>query len=128
MTLGQLALHVATIPGSLAEFARRETTESSELVEHREPSPSTDFPETLRKSVTTAQAFLRQLDAGGLQATCALTKNWRTLLQLPRAAFIRVLMLNHWYHHRGQLTVFLRLLEVPLPSVYGPSADMDPFA
>jgi len=37
-------------------------------------------------------------------------------------------MLNHWYHHRGQLSVYLRLLEVPVPSIYGPSADENPFA
>ena len=37
-------------------------------------------------------------------------------------------MLNHWYHHRGQLLVYLRLLDVPVPSVYGPTADENPFA
>jgi uncharacterized damage-inducible protein DinB len=43
-------------------------------------------------------------------------------------AFVRAVMLNHWYHHRGQLTVYLRLLDVPVPSVYGPSADENPFS
>ena len=38
-----------------------------------------------------------------------------------------VVMLNHWYHHRGQLTVYLRQLDVPIPSIYGPSADENPF-
>jgi len=37
-------------------------------------------------------------------------------------------MLNHWYHHRGQLSVYLRQLGVPVPSIYGPSADENPFA
>lgn len=128
MTLGQLALHVATIPGSLADFGRRETTEAADLVEHPEPAASTDFPQTLRQSIGAAQAFLRQLDAAGLQATWTLAKSGRALLQLPRGVYVRALMLNHWYHHRGQLTVYLRLLDVPLPSVYGPSADTDPFA
>lgn len=40
----------------------------------------------------------------------------------------RSLMLNHWYHHRGQLSVYLRLLDVSIPSIYGPSADENPFA
>ena len=49
------------------------------------------------------------------------------LLEQPRAALVRALVLNHLYHHRGQLTVYLRLLDVPLPSIYGPSADENPF-
>jgi len=49
-------------------------------------------------------------------------------MALPRAAFMRMVMLNHWYHHRGQLSVYLRFLGVPLPSIYGPSADENPFA
>ena len=40
---------------------------------------------------------------------------------------VRMIMLNHWYHHRGQLSVYLRLLGVPVPSIYGPSADENPF-
>ncbi len=44
-------------------------------------------------------------------------------LERPRVAFVRAVMLNHWYHHRGQLLVYLRLLDLPVPSVYGPSAD-----
>ena len=52
----------------------------------------------------------------------------REVLAMPRAAFARAIMLNHWYHHRGQLLVYLRLLDVPVPSVYGPTADENPFA
>ena len=47
---------------------------------------------------------------------------------MPKAALIRSIALNHWYHHRGQLSVYLRLLDVPVPSIYGPSADENPFA
>ena len=46
----------------------------------------------------------------------------------PRIEVVRTIMLNHWYHHRGQLSVYLRLLEVPVPVIYGRSADEDPFA
>lgn len=51
----------------------------------------------------------------------------RTLLSMRRIAMVRSVMLNHWYHHRGQLLVYLRLLDVSVPSVYGPSADENPF-
>jgi len=48
-------------------------------------------------------------------------------LALPLAAAVRSIMLNHWYHHRGQLSVYLRQVGVPVPSIYGPSADENPF-
>jgi uncharacterized damage-inducible protein DinB len=46
----------------------------------------------------------------------------------PRVEMLRSIMLNHWYHHRGQLSVYLRLLDVPVPVIYGPSADENPFS
>jgi len=52
----------------------------------------------------------------------------RQLLSRPRIEIVRTIMLNHWYHHRGQLSVYLRLLNVPLPVIYGPTADENPFA
>ena len=50
------------------------------------------------------------------------------MFALPRAKLIRSLVFNHWYHHRGQLSVYLRLLDVPVPISYGRSADETPFA
>jgi uncharacterized damage-inducible protein DinB len=55
-------------------------------------------------------------------------KGEQELFAVPRVGLLRSVMLNHWYHHRGQLTVYLRQLEVPIPSIYGPSADENPFA
>jgi uncharacterized damage-inducible protein DinB len=52
----------------------------------------------------------------------------QVLATMPRISFLRSVMLNHWYHHRGQLSVYLRLLDVPVPVIYGPSADEHPFA
>jgi uncharacterized damage-inducible protein DinB len=56
------------------------------------------------------------------------THEGRVEATLPKAAVSQFLMFNHWYHHRGQLTVYLRLLDVPLPAVYLASADENPFA
>jgi len=47
---------------------------------------------------------------------------------MPRAMMLRNLLLTHWYHHRGQVSVYLRLLDVPIPAIYGRSADENPFA
>jgi uncharacterized damage-inducible protein DinB len=66
-------------------------------------------------------------------ADAALGKMWKMLaggkeiMAMPVGAMLRSVMLNHWYHHRGQLTVYLRELNVPVPSIYGPSADENPF-
>jgi uncharacterized damage-inducible protein DinB len=54
-------------------------------------------------------------------------RNGHDVVAMPRAALLRSIMLNHWYHHRGQLSVYLRELGVPIPSIYGPSADENPF-
>jgi uncharacterized damage-inducible protein DinB len=52
----------------------------------------------------------------------------REMMAIPKGALFRSIMLNHWYHHRGQLSVYLRQVGVPVPSIYGPSADENPFA
>ena len=72
--------------------------------------------------------MLGGMDDATLTATWRLMQGDRELLAIPRVAFLRSIMLNHWYHHRGQLTAYLRELDVPLPSIYGPSADENPFA
>ncbi len=62
------------------------------------------------------------------QGTWTLTFGDRKIFSQPRLGIVRDIMLNHWYHHRGQLSVYLRMLEVPVPVVYGRSADENPFA
>jgi hypothetical protein len=57
-----------------------------------------------------------------------MTLEGKPIFSLPRIGVVRNIMLNHWYHHRGELQVYLRLLDVPVPSVYGPTADENPFA
>ncbi len=66
------------------------------------------------------------MDDAKLMETWRLMSGGKELMALPRAAVIRMIMLNHWYHHRGQLLVYLRMHNVPLPSVYGPTADENP--
>lgn len=68
------------------------------------------------------------MDDAALGATWRLVNGDRELMAIPRVAVLRTIMLNHWYHHRGQLSVYLRELDVPVPSIYGPSADENPFA
>ena len=75
---------------------------------------------------TTRQAMAGRTDAE-LLAPWTLKNEGKTIFTMPKAAVLRTFMLNHVIHHRGQLSVYLRLNEVPLPSIYGPSADERPF-
>ena len=121
-SLGQLALHVATVPGSVAALAARDTTESPGFAQPEAASTGELLP-ALHASVARARELLGGFDDAAMTATWRLVAGEREIMAMPRVAFVRAIMLNHWYHHRGQLLVYLRLLDVPVPSVYGPTAD-----
>jgi len=127
MSLGQLALHVATVPGMVATIAAQPEVEAPQFTQPSATS-SAELVPALDASVARAKELLGGMDDGALGATWRLKRGDREVLAIPRGAFLRSIMLNHWYHHRGQLSVYLRQLNVPLPSIYGPSADENPFA
>ena len=126
-SLGQIALHVASLPGGISSMANEDTFQLP-VFEQREAATRAELLETLEQSLATARELLGRMDDERLASPWTLYDTGEVLMQIPRAALLRNLMLNHWYHHRGQLTVYLRLLEVPLPSTYGPTADVNPFA
>ena len=128
-TLGQLALHVATVPGNVAELAASPSpAQAPQFGNDPSPKSAAELVPALDESIARAKAVLGGMDDAWLNATWRMMRGDRELLAVPRGAFLRSIMLNHWYHHRGQLSVYLRHLGVPLPSIYGPSADENPFA
>ncbi len=78
--------------------------------------------------MASARDALKKMDDARLMSEWTLTKNGKILMSVPRIGFLRSILMNHTYHHRGQLSVYLRMLNVPVPSIYGPSADENPFA
>lgn len=126
MSLGQLAYHISVLPRRIAELI---TNLSAEVPVVPLPGdvPAAEIVATLDDSVAFAIATLSAWGDAGLAETWRMTLQGQTLLELPRSAMVRSIMFNHSYHHRGQLTVYLRELDVPLPSVYGPTADEKPF-
>jgi uncharacterized damage-inducible protein DinB len=126
MSLGQLALHVATVPGNVAEIAARPTFAVTAFTQ-ASASTAAELLPALDESIAKARRVLGGMDDAELAGTWRMMHGDRELMALPRAAFLRSVMLNHWYHHRGQLSVYLRELNVPVPSIYGPSADENPF-
>jgi uncharacterized damage-inducible protein DinB len=127
MTLGQLALHVATVPGAVAEMS---TVSPFQVPEFTQPSATraAELIPALDQSVANARKVLSGMDETALGTVWRLVNGGHEVMAMPRGALLRAIMLNHWYHHRGQLSVYLRQLEVPVPSIYGPSADENPFA
>jgi uncharacterized damage-inducible protein DinB len=127
-TLGQLALHIATVPGGVAELASRSPAQAPGFADDPSPKNASELIPALDQSIAKAKSVLGSMDDAALTATWRLMHGDRELFAIPRVAFLRSVMLNHWYHHRGQLTVYLRELGVSIPSIYGPSADENPFA
>ena len=128
MTLGELALHIATIPGDFARLLSQDTFDF-EGFEYQAPvlSSAADLVPALEASVAAASEWLSQLEDEAATTVWRATEGERVLVEAPRIALVRSLMFNHWYHHRGQLVVYLRQLGVPVPAIYGPSADENPF-
>ena len=127
MSLGQLALHIASMPGAIAEITQ---ISPFPVPEFEQPSAksATELVPTLEQSVVKARSILQKLDDADLAKIWRVMDGDRQVMALPVGAALRTLMLNHWYHHRGQLSVYLRQVGVPVPSIYGPSADENPFA
>jgi uncharacterized damage-inducible protein DinB len=130
MSLGTLALHVAMSPAFIAEWAVQDKIEmSDEMGQSPEPANTSEIlaahDEGLQKTKT---ALTTIGDAGMMNDWKLTTKDGTTIMGMPKIALVRSIVMNHTYHHRGQLSVYLRLLDVPVPAIYGPSADENPFA
>ena len=122
MSLGQLALHVANIPGRIAEISTT-SFDASTPIPRPEAASTAQVLEAFEASMVQARQVLRAMSDAELSSPWRMMQGDRELWSIPRGAFLRSVMLNHWYHHRGQLTVYLRQNGVPLPAVYGDSAD-----
>jgi uncharacterized damage-inducible protein DinB len=128
-SLGQLAIHIAILQGRLAEIVQKDSFDFGAAGPSLPPQPASkkEIMDGLAKSTADAKELLKKLDDSQLMEPWTLKKEGKVLMSMPRVGFIRAILLNHTYHHRGQLSVYLRLLDVPVPSIYGPSADENPF-
>ena len=128
MTLGQLALHIASVPGSVARILQQDSFDVSQgNFVPPQPKSMQEVLTAFEQSVCDAEQCLQSMTDDRARGNWRLLRGERELMSLPRVGFARSIMMNHWYHHRGQLSVYLRLLDVPLPVIYGPSADENPF-
>jgi uncharacterized damage-inducible protein DinB len=128
MTLGELALHTAQVPGMIAGLLSQDAIDvPAEALKQKPPANHKEILDSHDGSLAAATAFLEGMTPDKASGTWRLSIGGKEVVAAPRGGVARAFLLNHWYHHRGQLSVYLRLLEVPLPSIYGPSADENPF-
>jgi uncharacterized damage-inducible protein DinB len=126
-TLGELAVHLSNIP-LWAAFALEQARLDLDPPGGRplEPPRFESAAAALASfdaNVARARAAFARVADADLLAEWALLKGGVTLMRMPRAAVLRAMVLDHGIHHRGQMTVYLRLCDVPVPAIYGPTAD-----
>jgi len=111
MTAGQLALHIAQTPEGVLRLSEPDEAPVPDVSGER-PQPSTlrEVLDALDHSAAYLRQTLPTIDNSRMRDIFRVVHGDRTILALPRAAFLRSIMLNHWYHHRGQFGVYLRLL------------------
>jgi uncharacterized damage-inducible protein DinB len=126
MSLGTLALHVAMAPGFISDWAVQDQTQFTPGAPP-DPKSTAEILSAHDASLTKAKSNLSGIGDAGLGKMWSMTTpDGKTVLTMPKSALVRSIAMNHVYHHRGQLSVYLRLLDVPVPSIYGPSADEAP--
>jgi uncharacterized damage-inducible protein DinB len=126
MTAGQLAYHLASVPGAIARVVQQNPAEVPNFPDFPQPHSREECLNTLDESLATVRQLLPEFD------DAAMTDIWRLkiagteVVAQPRRQFIRDIMLSHWYQHRGQFSVYLRMLGAPVPASWGPSGDEPP--
>jgi uncharacterized damage-inducible protein DinB len=123
MSAGQLGYHIAQTPGLALRMALQDRTSPPSSRVREQAATVRELLALLDDSAAFVRDTLPMLDDIRMRGVLALDLPGGSAIELPRAQFLRSVMLNHWYHHRGQLGVYLRLLGVSVPSSYGPSGD-----
>lgn len=126
MTLGGLAMHIATIPYWLIRILEADFFDVSNVTRNPPPGSAQEILDAFEERVASMRRALDAADDAALVKVWQLRRGDQVMQSMPRVAIIRAMGISHMIHHRAQLGVYLRLLDVPLPPIYGPSADEQP--
>lgn len=129
MTAGQLAYHLASVPGGIIAFVQNNPAQVPNFENsNRFPQPASrqEILSKFEESIAAVRTLLPKFDDAAMNETWRLIAGEREVAAQPRAQFVRDVMLSHWYQHRGQFSVYLRMLNVAVPASWGPSADEPP--
>ena len=123
-SLGRLAIHVAELPGWIPTLLNSDEIDFAKFDYKPTPAATTnDLVKIFEENLTKALTALKNAKDEDFKKTWTMRNGEKIFFTLPKDALVRDFAFNHLYHHRGQLTVYLRLNDVPLPNVFGPTAD-----
>jgi uncharacterized damage-inducible protein DinB len=124
MSLGRLACHLAELPYFATAVTKSDSMDFAKG-EYKgvDVAGRQELLAAFDKNVAEARAALASASDEELMKTWSLLMNGKPLLTMPKVGVVRTIMMNHIIHHRGQLSVYLRLNDAAVPSIYGPSAD-----
>ena len=126
-TLGELAAHMAEIPNWLVNTLDDDELNLKGPFTRNTPTAIEEILAAFDANVAEAKKSLAKVDDAHFAKMWSLKVEDKQLFSMPRAAVARGMIMNHSVHHRGQMTVYLRLLDIPVPAIYGPSADEKSF-
>ncbi|HKS68004.1 MAG TPA: DinB family protein [Candidatus Acidoferrales bacterium] len=126
MTAGQLAYHLASVPGAIIRFVQSNPAQAPEFANFPQPAGRREILGTYDESIATVRSLLPKIGDSAMKETWRMLAGNREVLAQPRGEFLRDVMFSHWYQHRGQFSVYLRMLNVAVPASWGPSADEPP--
>jgi len=122
-SLGKLAWHIASLPKTVRAMLRNGTFDVTQARPRQMPENAASIVEEFQHNHAETREYLETLTDDFLKEPFTMMRGETTVTTIPKIAVIRNILMNHIYHHRGQLTVYLRLLDIPLPAIYGTSAD-----
>lgn len=122
LTAGQLAYHLAYVPGGVVRAADKNPAPAPEF-QFPQPASMKEVLTVFDQSIASVREVLPRFDDAAMRAIWRIVAGGQEVLAMPRGEFLRNILLNHWYQHRGQFSVYLRLLNIAVPSSWGPSAD-----
>lgn len=120
---GELAWHIASIPARIAKILQEDDVDATTVKAPPMPETTVGIVEGFDRQIAEAKELLARLDDAALSRVTTMRRGDVKIFSGPKLSLVRTVMLSHSYHHRGQLSVYLRLLNVPVPSIYGPTAD-----
>ena len=126
LSAGQLAYHMASVPGGIIRFVQNNPAQAPESFNFPQPASRHEIFKTFDESITAVRSLLPKFDDEAMKETWRMNAGGREVLAQPRAEFVRDIMLSHWYQHRGQFSVYLRMLDVAVPASWGSSGDEPP--
>jgi uncharacterized damage-inducible protein DinB len=127
MTVRQLAVHLALFPSWMTETLERASLDYAPpgAPPYQPPAVNSrkELLEIFDRDVAKAREGLKGASDAQLMETWTLLAGGKTIFSMPRIGVLRSMVMNHMIHHRAQLGVYLRLNDLPVPALYGPSAD-----